>query len=539
MSKKALFWLFICIPLILIASGCVPCTEDDLDVFYTYPQEPVDGVIVDSLTPTFEWDFTNKCNPHEFRITLNKNIPDSGTVHNVSGNQRNFTISTPLEAGAKYIWDIYTTTATEYHGYTTPDRIFYTGPTCSNITPVAPVLDIPADGEFITPEYSSSPFEFHWNYPEYCLPSSYHYEFALDPNFVNILYSGDTPDYKQFVEKSFSDCTTVYWHVAAKNGNLMGPYSEIRSFSWIWDPNCWMNHYPSDDIAEISGRVYREMCDQTGVFVPSNMQLNPGCVKTNNYSVHADGVYTPNEHGLLEVVVDLGAGPCPSTGLDQDTTSGENGGFGFVVVTPGDYCLSVSRSQTGYDYTANAHFDLLKGMWTEPGSFSYYSLVAQQTISLGPGYHEVKQNFGWDEFDGIVKFFIQPTYCRIGPIPHCDPLRIYEIGEYAPMMARSADGKYIRTQFDGQVCYYRNFDEVPGDLPDGIAGMPEDVYEEMFTKMEEYPEPPPCPTPTPTPKPKSKPSGSVNCSQYSSEPACMAAGCTWKFTSVGPGYCSE
>ena len=542
MSKKALLSILIFIPLVIISSGCKPaCTPAEYEGFKVWPNNPSDGTIVNSLTPTFEWHSNEDCQPVHINLEVKKNELGPGTVYTTGGSATSYALTTPLDPASKYIWRPFaSSTDGEYGKIHKWYWAFFTGPLCSTGVPDAPILDVPANGGYAEPLSANSGFHFQWHYPGDCLPTSYLYEFASDPNFQDIVLSGETFDYKSYLKwQQFPDCSTLYWRVAAKIGSQVGPWSDPGIFYYVYDGHCWQNHYLSDDFAQISGRVYRDMCDQTGVFVPSNFQLHAGCIKTINNIGRGDGNHASSEHGLLNVVVDLGAGPCPSTGLDQATTYGENGGFDFVVMTPGDYCLSVSRNQTGHDYTANVTFDLLKGMWTEPGSFSFYSLVAQKTISLEPGYHVVKQDFGWDEFDGAVKLFIDPTYCRIGPIPHCDPLRIYEFGEYAPMMARSADGRYVRTQFDGQVCYFRNFDQEPGDFPDGIAGIPEDVYEEMVTKSEVYTDPPPCPSPTPTPRPKPKPSGGDSCSQYSSERNCIAAGCTWNFSAAGLGYCSE
>ena len=527
MSKKTIFWLLMTFTIILLASGCKPvCTPAEYAGFKVFPMSPGDGTIASSLTPTFEWKFNEECLAQNINLEITKDAPGPGTVYTSGSSATSYTLTTPLEPASKYLWKTYASFTGGELGKISYSRILYTGPLCSSGVPVAPILDTPKDGEFAETigEYWS--YTFHWHYPGDCLPTSYLYEFAEDPGFQNIIDSGETQDHKSFLNKSFPDCATLYWRVAAKIGNQVGPWTDPAMFHFINKGTCWQNHYLSDDYAEISGRVYRDMCDQTGQFVSSNMLLNPGCVKTNNYNVRADGVYASNEHGLMNVVVDLGSGPCPSTGLDQATTYGENGGFDFVVMTPGEYCLSVRRDQTGHDYAANVTFDLMNGMWTEPGSYSPYLVVAQETITLSPGYHEVKQNFGWDKFDGIVKFFIEPTYCRKGPIPHCDPLRIYDFGEIAPMMARSADGKWVRTQFDGQMCYFRNFESLPDDLPEGFAGIPDMQYELLYEELEIYPEPPPCPTPTPTPRPKPD---SPSCSGYTSESACLAAGCSWIF----------
>ena len=142
MSKKLLIWIFFAIFLLLTTVGCAPeCTESEMDSKYPSSLSPHSGVIVSSLTPTLEWGwYWDYCNPYQFKITITNAGTGSETTQSVSGTARDYTLSTPLEAGAKYDWTVYGVTSNDYPCRTS-GAYFYTGPLCSNNTPVAPVLD--------------------------------------------------------------------------------------------------------------------------------------------------------------------------------------------------------------------------------------------------------------------------------------------------------------------------------------------------------------------------------------------------------------
>ena len=380
------------------------CTDSEISTKYPGNPSPHSGVIVGSLTPTLEWDWIwSTCNPYQFKITITNAVTKSETTQSVSGTARDYTPSTSLEAATKYDWTVYGVTSND-HPSGTGRAFFYTGPLCSNTTPLAPVLDFPADGEFVTPPSKHGGITLQWHQPELCLPHSYIYEFASDPDFINILDSGEPGDHQQEIQKEFEDCSTVYWHIAAKNGNQQGPFSETRSFNYIVDPQCWMNHYPSDDVALIRGMVYLDECTQT-FQSPSGGASAQGCID-HPFGIIGDGTMNWNEEydfgsepGMSNVVVDLGAGPCPSTGLDQ-TVTGANGKYSFTVLTPGEYCISVSKDQTGhvkgYDY------NMMNGLWTE---LTTKALRTGYDLYLSPGWYDLKHNFGWDRYDAFVKPF--------------------------------------------------------------------------------------------------------------------------------------
>jgi hypothetical protein len=537
MSKKHLIWIIFAIFLLLTATGCVPeCTESEMDTKYLSNMNPHSGAIVSSLTPTLEWGwYWDYCNPYQFKITVTNAVTGSESAHSVSGTARDYTLSTPLEAGAKYNWSIYGVTSDGYPCRSS-ERDFYTGPLCSNITPIAPVLDYPADGEFVSPHSKNLHLTVQWHYTEYCLPHTYVYEFATDPDFINIIASGETSDHKQSLTETFPDCSTIYWHIAAKNGNLQGPFSETRSFNFIFDPKCWMNHYPSDDVALIRGRVYLDYCQSTGLSTVTAL-----CTQHPQHGVIGDGIMQYDEiynsgpeKGISGIVVDLGTGPCPSTGLDQDTT-GANGKFGFTVITPGDYCLSVNKNQTGVSWGNT--YNLVYGIWTEPLTTS---AIAQYDISLGDGYYDLKYYFGWDKYDGFVRpTFKEKIWCRRIPFHWCDPLHLFEEFDAAPMLARNEEGTWIRSSYQGEVCYFYNPIQTEEEMVPYSLGMPKDEYLQRFEELEVFDPPLPCPTPTPTPRPKPERSPVDPC-VGKGERGCIAdPACKWVPSAVGPGYCAS
>ena len=539
MSKKHLIWIFFAIFLLLTAAGCVPeCTEGEMDTSYLSSLDPHGGVIVSSLSPTLDWSWSpTTCNPHHFVVSITSADTGHVEVQNVNGSSRDTTPSSLLEAGAKYNWSIYGTTSGDYTGYTR-EADFYTGPLCTNVTPVAPTLDFPADGEFVTPKSTYMGLKLQWTYSEFCLPHSYVYEFASDPDFNNILFSGETGDYKQEMYQVFEDCTTVYWHIAAKNGNNQGPFSETRSFNHIIHPKCWMNHYPSDDVALIRGKVYIDQCSQTFQVLSGGASAY-GCID-HSFGIVGDDYMNWNEDsqygyepGMSNVVVDLGIGPCPSTGLDQ-TVTGANGWFAFTVLTPGDYCLSVRKDQTGY--VKGTDYNMMNGIWSNPLT---KALTAEYDLSLSDGWHHLIYNFGWDEYDAFVKpFFFEKIWCRRTPFHWCDPWILYDIGDSAVMLARNEKGTWIKSSVQGEVCYFYNSIQTEEEMVPYSLGMPKDEYLKRFNELEVFEAPPPCPTPTPTPRPK--PVEPDDPCAGKGERGCIAdPACKWVPSSVGPGYCAK
>lgn len=135
----------------------------------------------------------------------------------------------------------------------------------------------------------------------------------------------------------------------------------------------------------ISGVVWKDRCLITGGEGGEPMVLGRGCQGSPpNWT--SDGIYEPSwEPGISGVLVDLGSGACPSTGLATSTT-GSSGSYNFRGLSAGTYCVSIDL----FDHDNQS--DLIPGSWRVPNSGSP---VAQYTVSLLAGENRSGVNFGW------------------------------------------------------------------------------------------------------------------------------------------------
>jgi hypothetical protein len=284
----------------------------------------------------------------------------------------------------------------------------------------------------------------------------------------------------------------------------------VRDFHWVKDSSCWQLHWPSLNSALIQGRIYFDDCPLTNWIIPinPNFQLNPLCKITGGIGIHGNGVWDPGEQFIYGVRVDLGAGPCPSTGLDHYIA--EYSYYEFTVLTPGTYCVSINKQQTV------PNVDLPNGLWTE---ILTEDPVTEITIAFSGGIQTVKQDFRWDDSEQFFVYFEleENTNCRKAPYPDCIPIEIPMKGDLIRLLAQDVNSDWKMAAVNGKECYL--------------------YLQAKFNLPPIDPLPPPCPTPTPTPKPK--PDGEVNCTKYKNEQDCMSAGCTWNFVAGAPSFCSN
>jgi hypothetical protein len=132
--------------------------------------------------------------------------------------------------------------------------------------------------------------------------------------------------------------------------------------------------------AEISGLVWHDLCAVAG----DETTPAAGCVAAEDGSLTANGLLEADEPGIAGVVVNLGEGECPATGLDSATTD-EDGQYRFTGLAAGTYCVSVDPlddTNTGL---------LVPGMWTYP-----VANVGSAAVTLTAGQTQGDVNFGWD-----------------------------------------------------------------------------------------------------------------------------------------------
>jgi hypothetical protein len=244
-------------------------------------------------------------------------------------------------------------------------------------------------------------------------------------------------------------------------------------------------------------------------------------VSTSGIGTHADGVERPWEPGIENVQVDIRSGDCPSptemsiemfpsAGLDSAVTD-PHGTFEFVVLSPGSYCLSISKDQTDVSM-------LTGGLWTEPlteGNFAY------KTITIPAGTPRISEDFGWDQYDHPTLYMEHITHCRGGD-SKAFPAEAMIENQFVPLIARSQDASWLKTRVNGVECFFYY-------LPDGSEDEP---TEDEIMDLPIFESPPrPLPSPTPTRKP-SKPSSGDQCSVYQNVNTCTAAGCTWNWNTL-------
>lgn len=122
---------------------------------------------------------------------------------------------------------------------------------------------------------------------------------------------------------------------------------------------------------------------------PVKTKTQEGCVEDvsalGNY--HGNGLMSINEPLIEGVVVMLGEGICPSTGMEEYSTIVIGFSYSFTSLKAGSYCVSS-------DPQREPNFSILRpGEWTYPaveqGAFS-------TTVTLYSGEYRCMVNFGWD-----------------------------------------------------------------------------------------------------------------------------------------------
>lgn len=446
MSPKKLLWLVISVVVILSAAGC-KCDDNQIQIMELVNDSPLAGQVINTLLPTFTFQNSEGCQPDSYTLHISDNSEGGWSAYKETlDDSPTYTMTAPLYSGKEYVWKV------KAHkdsygdsGYSEP-TFFYTGPVCSGEVLVAPDLQDPGPAGWVEDEVV-----FTWTYNGGCLPSSYDVQFAWDAAFTDIYLTATTYEpYAQHMELIHPDCSTLFWRVRANDGTTSGPWSAGQDFHYVLSSGCYQWHYESDDFAWIKTRVLIDACDQTGFNASWTETLHPGCMVDGMYIVGDGTSYTGS---LDDVVVNLGAGPCPSTGLDQKIGSPI---AKFGVLTPGTYCVTISRDQI-VDYYGP--ISMMDGIWTDP---PVKQIVAEETIDFNPGNHDHLETFVWDEPDRpFLTFPLDFTYpCKIGPEDICGTYDFAPAGEAITILARDRSSDWKLTELNGEYCYI--------NLPDAV-----------------------------------------------------------------------
>ena len=529
MSRRILF-LSLSIVMIVLAAGCAPeCEEGDYASFIVIPESPTDGTMISYQNPPYlDWTHQEDCKPAQYRIKI-KDLVTNGSVSFVrSADESNIPLSIIMDLKPNRDYEWYVQAASlGLQNISPPSQSlrFKTDGLCDVDQLVPPILLTPQDGTWKKFSSGSNNARLEWLYPEACFPEYYHYQLAADPDFTNIITSGITefsdyyslyypPGETSWIRSPHSykrvtvpECARVYWRVEARRGNASGGYSETFRFTNAADFSCWQNQQ-SIDAALIKGYVFIDQCDTTVPYVPDGVDIWPPCTFGEPYGVHGDGnrARGSGEPGEANVIVDLGSGPCPSTGLDEFVTQ-SNGMYYFMVQSPGEYCVSVSKTKNP---------QLSDGIWTNPLTDQD---VTGQTLMFTPGETQKSQNFGWDPYDYIeVDFHVDVlSACRQGDSAQFPVELFLPAGRYVQVIARNESSTWYLTTLG---CYLSIATGEPADNDIPI-----------------YPLLPP-------PEPQiieNQPTGKSQkpCSNYDDPGLCEANGCRWVYTAVGPGICTN
>ncbi len=505
MSRKQLRWLILAVFIALLLAGC-RCDNSVIPTFYGIADLPGEGEVTD-LNPIFDWHGSDSCQPDEYILHVEQSDGSTGPIHtNIAESNLPYAYSgSNFQPVRAYTWKLTAVNGAQGNlppvfGPETEVGHFFTGPICAGEALIAPELSDPEPAGWVEEEYV-----FKWTYTGGCLPSSYEVQFARDAAFTDVYLTANTQEpYAQELLMAFPDCSSLFWRVRASDGSSFGPWSDGRDFHYVLSTGCYQWHYLSDDFAWLNVRLRLDTCQQTGLLSAITASLDPGCV-ANGMLIIGDGTQTTY---MEDYVVDLGSGPCPSTGLDQKSV---HYSAKFGVLTPGTYCVSISRNQV---VGTSTQYNLMDGLWTNP---RVNAIVAEEEIQLGPGNQDLKLDFVWDEYEHpFLTVPLDHTYnCRIGPQKICPTVDFAPAGEAIPIIARDQGSDWKLTQLNGAACYInlsaaliKQYMPEVEDIGERIAGLP-------------YFHPPdPCLEPESSSQPKP-------CSSYTDPNSCRLAGCTW------------
>jgi hypothetical protein len=149
-----------------------------------------------------------------------------------------------------------------------------------------------------------------------------------------------------------------------------------------------VDNFPVEEKASVQGRLWHDLCAVAGGEGGTPAIPTVGCVRGTDGAYRANGVLETNEPGLGGVLINLGLGVCPASGLASITTNAD-GSYAFSDLAPGTYCVSIDPLQG-----ANTGL-LIPGGWTSPAE-AVDDAVASYTLTLGAGEDRKDLNFGWD-----------------------------------------------------------------------------------------------------------------------------------------------
>jgi hypothetical protein len=314
MSRKVLVAI-LGLGLVISACGGGAPTCDTASLVAPNLASPADGVLINDLSPTFQWNYPDNCNPEEYVIDLSTAPDFSGT--NLGGHTGDPSTSwyptTPLDPATMYWWRVAPRNGSTQGPYSTV-RWFYTGPSCGLANLVAPIPEWPSQDAVVQ---ASTP-GYQWNYPDAgCAPEGYHLQVSSSPDFSNIVTDirEGNPHIIWTPGVALADCLTYYWRVAAIDGASDGPWSTPVSFMVDSTDSCTCD--PADLVApDLSSPGPFEVVDTV---LPILEWTNPGSCIPESYAVHLSDIWDMSNTALFGATGSPSTNWAPGVNLEEGT----------------------------------------------------------------------------------------------------------------------------------------------------------------------------------------------------------------------------
>ncbi len=206
--------------------------------------------IVDTLTPTLEWEYPDYCDPAGFVVRLATTLDLAGQPLLGGFGLTDSWTSNPLEPATRYWWDVAAIEPPALGNFSGSET-FFTGPECEAFGDMAgpPELIMPPDGAEIADttawlQFNPGPFVG-------CIPDGWALDLQTDLNFggQNLLGTYMFPG-TIVITDPLQDCTEYFWRVAAVQDGFEGTWSATRSFFTNAAGNCALSLVPEIPYAD-------------------------------------------------------------------------------------------------------------------------------------------------------------------------------------------------------------------------------------------------------------------------------------------------
>ena len=171
------------------------------------------------------------------------------------------------------------------------------------------------------------------------------------------------------------------WQLRNPKGATIGVGSDPTETIWLQ-----IEVVEDGTLISFGGLVWQDQCDGSQYTFGVSEKLPPGCVKNENGTVRADGVYDEgNEPILANVEITLGKGKCGDSTFVTTTKTDDDGFYQFIGLQSDTYCAYIEPG--GF---ANSNL-LLPGNFTMPGPGLGGITIFPERITDQSSF-----NFGWD-----------------------------------------------------------------------------------------------------------------------------------------------